>query len=108
MVHLDAKVKLEFSNHREYHIYYLAKHMQQNCRRLHFVGTMTAVASIIAAIAMFRPALAVGGVVAGVLLCWVGDYFVAGIKPTTFKHPVWSARSNCMMVWDMARGDMSI
>ncbi|KAG5484895.1 hypothetical protein GH5_08361 [Leishmania sp. Ghana 2012 LV757] len=108
MVHLSAKFQVSASNHKEFHIYYLAKHSKQWTRRIHLIGTVVGVAGVaVSTVRMDAIGAAVSAAV-GAAICWTGDAVVEQTQPTAFKNPIWSLMSNFKMVASMLKGDMSI
>lgn len=108
MVNITPKLEIRFSSHREFHLYYLTKHTNLWCKRLHLIGSVIAVLGCILGAVRLDPLAAVGGVVAGVLTAWAGDYCFQKQTPTTFKYPLWSIRSHCTIVMAMLKGDLKI
>ncbi|KAG5509873.1 hypothetical protein JKF63_07518 [Porcisia hertigi] len=108
MVNLSAKLEISPSNHKEFHLYYLAKHSKIWTRRLHLIGTVVSVFGVVVSAVRANIIAAFGSVVAGVAICWVGDAVVEHTQPTAFKYPIWSVASNFKMVSSMLKGDMGI
>ncbi|CAM37444.1 conserved hypothetical protein [Leishmania braziliensis MHOM/BR/75/M2904] len=108
MVNLSAKFHISASNHREFHIYYLAKHSKKWTRRMHLIGTAVGVVGTAVSAMRMSAIGATVSAVAGVVICWAGDAIVEKTQPTTFKNPIWSVMSNFKMAASMLKGDMSI
>lgn len=107
MVSITPRLEVHFSNHREFHLYYLSKHTARGCRRLHLLGTAVAVLGIILnALFVRRLACLLTTVGLGLVVCWAGDYLVQKTTPTFFRYPLWSLRSNFKMLNAMVKGEM--
>ncbi|KAG5484509.1 hypothetical protein LSCM1_07882 [Leishmania martiniquensis] len=108
MVNLSARLHISASNHKEFHIYYLAKHSKQWTRRMHLIGTVVGVVGAAVSAARMDAIGAALSAAVGAAICWTGDAAVEQTQPTTFKNPIWSVMSNFKMVASMLKGDMSI
>lgn len=108
MVNITPKLEISFSNHKEFHLYYLTKHTNQWCKRLHLIGTVVGVVGAAVGAVRMDPIMTAGSVVVGTLTAWAGDYGLQKQTPTTFKNPLWSVWSNFEIVKAMLKGDMSI
>ena len=83
----------------EFWTYYLNEHRDPTCRRLHVVGTSTAVLCILSA-PLFPPLLLLAPVV-GYGLAWVGHLRFEGNKPASWNSPrdfAWSFACDLRMV----------
>lgn len=84
---------------------YVGEHSLRATRRLHFVGTLAALTTLVVALAAdWRLLLAVP--VAGYGFAWYSHFFVERNRPATFIYPVWSLRGDFRMFWLMLRGKM--
>ncbi|GET86808.1 hypothetical protein, conserved [Leishmania tarentolae] len=108
MVNLNAKFQISASNHKEFYIYYLAKHSKQWTRRIHLIGTAIGVVGAAASAVRMDAFGAAVSIAVGVAICWAGDAMVEKTSPTTFKNPIWSTVSNFKMVASILTGDMNI
>ncbi|KAK7198963.1 hypothetical protein NESM_000863700 [Novymonas esmeraldas] len=108
MVNIGAKFQISASNHKEYHIYYMAKHTKAWTRRAHLIGTAVGVIGVAASAARVDAVGAAVSAVVGVVVCWAGDILVEQTQPTSFSRPIWSVMSNFKMVTAMLKGDLSI
>ncbi|MFT3776050.1 MAG: DUF962 domain-containing protein [Minicystis sp.] len=95
-----------FETFEDFWPFYVREHANPTNRKLHFVGTSLAMATVAAAILTKRPALLLAAPVAGYGFAWAGHYLVEGNRPATFKHPLWSLRGDFRMWWKMATGAM--
>ena len=90
-----------FSSFREFYPFYLSEHANRTSRRLHVVGTSTAVALLVAAIASARWWLAALALVSGYAFAWVGHFFFEHNRPATFRHPLYSLAGDFVMLRDV-------
>ncbi|MEI9994861.1 MAG: DUF962 domain-containing protein [Rhizomicrobium sp.] len=90
----------------EFWPYYLQEHARPATRNLHFFGTGLALASIVGAIVLGRPLLALIALVAGYGPAWIAHFFVEKNRPATFTYPVWSLVSDFRMAWSWATGHL--
>jgi len=75
----------------EFWPYYLREHSHPKNRRLHLIGT-----SVVHVVLFY--VFVTGDIKAlwlvpifGYGFAWTGHFFIEKNKPTTFKHPIWSA-----------------
>src|SRR5262249_9126400 len=75
----------------------LAAHGDPRTRRLHYLGTVAALAALVSAVAIgeWRWLLAVP--VAGYAPAWLGHAIFEHNRPATFGHPGWSLLSDFPM-----------
>ena len=80
------------------------EHSNRTCRRLHFVGSSTALALTGAAVVTGNWALIPVAVVQGYAFAWVGHFFFEHNKPATFKYPWLSFQGDYRMWWETLTG----
>jgi hypothetical protein len=85
----------------EFYPFYLREHSNRTCRRLHFVGTTTALALLVTAVATQKWWLIVVGLVQGYAFAWAGHFFFEHNKPATFKYPWLSFLGDWRMWWEV-------
>jgi hypothetical protein len=85
----------------EFYPFYLSEHSNRTCRRLHFVGTTTALALLAAAVATQIWWLIAVGLVQGYGFAWTGHYFHEHNRPATFTYPWLSFLGDWRMWWDI-------
>jgi hypothetical protein len=90
----------------EFYPYYLGEHSNRTRRRLHFVGSTLALASLVTAIATRQVWLGVLAFVQGYAFAWAGHFFYEHNKPATFKYPWLSFRGDWRMWWEMLTGKL--
>jgi hypothetical protein len=91
----------------EFWPYYVSQHLDPTCRRLHFVGTTLAMASI--AVAPFQPLALLAAPVFGYGFAWVGHFAFEKNRPASWaspKHAAWSLRGDLRMWRKMLSGAM--
>jgi hypothetical protein len=79
--------------------YYLQEHARPATRNLHFLGTGTAVLSVLVAIATGNPWFVPCALLAGYGPAWIAHFFIEKNRPATFTYPVWSIVSDFRMAW---------
>ena len=81
----------------EFWPFYLREHSLPLTRALHFIGTSISVLFVLGAIALHRPALALGALLSGYAFAWVSHFFVEHNRPATFKYPFFSFAADWKM-----------
>ncbi len=87
---------------------YLAAHSNIVSRRLHFAGSMLAIACIITAFFTGVYGWLLGAVVGAYGFAWVGHFFFEKNKPASFTHPLLSFMGDWVMVKDIVLGRVSL
>ena len=96
----------QFKSLAEFWPYYLGEHSQSATRVLHYVGTLTAIASVILTVAIGKWWLFPLAFVPGYALAWIGHFFIEKNRPATFKHPLWSFMGDWKMLALMLMGKL--
>jgi hypothetical protein len=96
----------EMRSFEDFWPFYVREHAHPTNRKLHFVGTTLAMASLAAGLVTRRRAFFLAAPVLGYGFAWVGHFFVEGNKPATFRYPLWSLRGDLVMWRKMATGTM--
>jgi hypothetical protein len=73
---------------------------------LHACGTVLGLGTVVAAVALRRPKLALAWLPVGYGFAWTGHFFVEKNKPASFKYPLWSLKADFVMWSKIARGTM--
>ena len=81
----------------EFWPHYVRAHRNPNSRRLHFVGTSSAMALVALGVLTRRLTPILLAPVAGYGLAWIGHFLVEGNTPVTFSHPLWSLKGDFKM-----------
>jgi hypothetical protein len=82
----------------EFWPFYLREHAKPLTRRLHMVGTSTALVMAATGVATGQWPLIAAAPVVGYAFSWTGHFFVEHNKPATFKHPLWSFAADFKML----------
>lgn len=98
------QVSRRFASFREFYPFYLNEHSDPACRRLHVLGTTSAVLLLIAALVTTQWQLLWLVPVAGYAFAWIGHYFFQHNRPATFKHPFYSFIGDFRMLRDVFLG----
>lgn len=97
-----------FRTFQEFYPFYLSEHSNKACRLLHVIGTSMVFVIAILAISIRKPWLWLLVPVAGYGFAWAGHFFFEKNRPATFKHPLWSLRSDFKMYFEILGGRLSI
>ncbi|MAW08049.1 MAG: hypothetical protein CME61_07175 [Halobacteriovoraceae bacterium] len=93
---------------REFYKFYLSEHKNITNRRLHFLGTLFALTSIIYIIKTKSFALLFIPVIFGYGPAWIGHFFFEKNRPASFKHPFKSFLCDWWMAYEILIGKISI
>ena len=93
-----------FRSFADFYPFYLSEHRNPVCRRLHFIGTVLVIASLIAAAFTGQPLWLLAIPLAGYGFAWVGHFFFEHNRPATFRHPLWSLWGDFRMYWQILTG----
>jgi hypothetical protein len=96
-----------YGTFRDFYPFYLTEHSRRGTRRLHFVGTLLVLITLIYAIVSARWAALILVPVFGYGFAWVGHVFVERNRPATFQYPFYSLAGDFRMFADMLRGRVS-
>jgi hypothetical protein len=90
----------------EFWPYYVAEHSRQGTRALHYAGTMTGLACVVALAASGKWRWLPLAFIPGYAAAWAGHYLIEKNRPATFKHPLWSFLADHKMLALMLAGKM--
>lgn len=93
-----------YRSFREFYPFYLSEHSNRVCRRLHFVGSLSALACLAAAVISGNGWWLLGMPLAGYGFAWVGHFAFEHNRPATFSHPFYSLAGDWVMFWQMLTG----
>ncbi len=96
-----------FSSFREFYPYYLSQHDNRLCRRMHFLGTSSALAALVQMIEARNPWWALLALISAYGCAWIGHYKFEKNRPATFSHPFYSLCGDWVMYWQMLSGKLS-
>lgn len=91
--------------YREFWDFYVSQHLNPICRTLHFVGTLGAIACLIAGM-IVSPVYFLAAPFAGYSLAWIGHFGFERNRPATFTYPIWSLISDFVMFSLIISGKM--
>jgi len=94
----------KFANFREFYAFYLGEHSNAQTRRLHFIGTASVLALVLAALITGRWGLFWFIPIVGYGFAWVGHIAFEKNRPATFRHPLYSLVGDFVMFRDMLVG----
>lgn len=86
--------------------YYLREHAKPATRAWHYIGTLLAIAVLIAVIITGRWAFLPFVLVSGYFFAWLSHGFIERNKPATFTYPLWSLASDFRMLFCFLTGQM--
>lgn len=98
----DSKNK--FHSFAEFYPYYLSEHQHPTCRRLHLLGSLLVVATLLWAVFSASPMLLWALPLIGYGFAWIGHFFFEKNRPATFRHPLYSFIGDWVMAKDMLTG----
>ncbi|WP_415236512.1 Mpo1-like protein [Sneathiella sp.] len=93
-----------FSSFKEFYPFYLSEHSNVTCRRLHFVGSLLVLVTLVAALWSGMWFLLWWLPVIGYGFAWVGHFFFEKNRPATFKYPFYSLFGDWVMFKDILIG----
>jgi len=79
--------------------FYLRAHANPSLRIWHYFGTALGLCALLGLAATASAWFLVLAVVGGYGPAWASHFFVAGNRPETFSHPLWSLISDFRMFW---------
>ena len=94
-------MKKEFNSFEEFYPYYIDEHKNKYNKLLHFIGTSTFLAFIVALIITGEPKHIFYGFLSGYAWAWTGHFFIEKNKPATFTYPVYSLIADFVMFFHL-------
>jgi hypothetical protein len=88
----------------DFYPFYLTEHSKSGTRRLHFVGTLLVLLTLLYAAMTRRWGFLALVPIFGYGLAWVGHLAVERNRPATFQYPFYSLAGDFRMFADMLRG----
>jgi hypothetical protein len=92
-----------YTSFREFYPYYLSEHANVTCRRLHFIGSVLVIATVVLALLSADARWLLLAPLAGYGFAWVGHFFFEKNRPATFTYPLYSFAGDWVMFWDVLR-----
>jgi hypothetical protein len=77
---------------------YLRVHKRRATRAMHYIGSILALATLIAGVAMLNWRGLIAAPMIGYSFAWTAHYAVERNRPETFGHPFWSLYSDLRML----------
>jgi hypothetical protein len=99
---MDPDMK-RYASFREFYPYYLSEHANVACRRLHFIGSVLVIATVVIALLSNDARWLLLAPMAGYGFAWAGHYFFEKNRPATFTYPLYSFAGDWVMFWDVLR-----
>ena len=101
---LSVHMTKEYQCFRDFYPYYLSEHQNITCRRLHFVGSVLVLMTLLYSLFTQQWLLLLALPVFGYGFAWVGHFFFEHNKPATFTYPLYSLAGDWVMFKDMLTG----
>lgn len=99
---------MKFTSFTEFYPFYLSQHDNLTCRRLHFVGSILALFSVVATLYTHNFMWLILAPIGGYGFAWVGHFFYEKNKPATFKYPLYSFIGDWVMFWQILTRKIAI
>ena len=97
-----------FATFRDFYPFYLGEHNDRRCRRLHFIGSLLVIASIVVATATRNAWWLIGAPLCGYSCAWIGHFVYEKNRPATFSHPLYSLAGDWAMFAEILRGKIRL
>lgn len=96
----------EHSTFAEFWPFYLREHSLPSTRGWHYVGTILAILTFLAAVIFQKWVLLPLPILCGYIFSWVSHGFIERNKPATFTYPIWSIVADFKMLLCFLTGRM--
>lgn len=93
-----------YTSFAEFYPFYLTEHSNRICRRLHFVGTLLVMVTLLYSLISGRFMLLLVMPVLGYGFAWTGHFFFEKNRPATFTYPLYSLAGDFVMFKDLLIG----
>jgi len=91
-------------NFKEYYQYYISKHQNRWCKRLHVLGQLATISFVILAIYLkLWPLLLLTPFIV-YPFAWTGHFVFEKNKPAAFSNPLWAKACDWIMLKDWVLG----
>ena len=90
-----------FASFAQFYPHYLAEHANPMCRRLHVVGSLLVIGSLVAAAATRDARWLIAAPLCGYGFAWLGHLLFEHNRPATFTHPLYSFLGDWVMLRDV-------
>lgn len=94
-----------YNSFKEFYPFYLNQHLNDVCRRLHFIGILTGILWMcIVLYTGLNPWYILGSILIGYAFGWTGHFFFEKNKPATLQYPFYSFAADFVMTKDILIG----
>lgn len=93
-----------FRRFADFYPFYLGEHRDPVCRRLHFFGSLGALACLAMLVSTGHPGWLLAGLLWGYGLAWIGHFVFEKNRPASFKQPLYSFAGDWVMFKDIVTG----
>ena len=97
-----------YNRFADFYPFYLTEHANRVCRRLHFIGTLLAIVTVLIAVVTRNPWWLLVVPLVGYGFAWVGHFFFEKNRPATFRHPWYSLAGDLVLFRDLLFGRMKL
>lgn len=98
---------MEYKTFSDFYPYYLRKHANLTCRKLHFIGTCGVIALLVLFFFTGNLLILAALPLVGYGFSWAGHFLFEKNRPVTFKYPFYSLLGDFRMFWDILTGKVS-
>ncbi len=94
-------MKKTYTSFKEFYPFYLSQHQNQQCRRLHFIGSLLVLCLLAYSLLTGNYLLLCLLPIVGYGFAWLGHFFFEKNKPATFQYPLYSLIGDWVMFKDI-------
>ncbi len=94
----------QYKSFADFYPFYLSEHSDPICRRLHFVGSVLVLVTLVYAIVTATWWMLLLLPVIGYGFAWIGHFAFEKNRPATFTYPLYSLLGDWVMFKDMLTG----
>ena len=98
--------KTNYATFKEFWPFYLSEHQHPLNRRLHFIGTVLALLSLLCFGYTHKKRFLLLAPLLGYGFAWVGHFRVEKNRPATFQYPLKSLRGDMSLFVKMCKGEI--
>ena len=98
----------QYKSFADFYPFYLSEHSDRTCRRLHFAGTMLALACLLFFIFSLNWKALLAVIFCGYGFAWAGHFFFEKNRPATFHYPLYSLFGDFVMAKDILTGKIKL
>ena len=91
----------------EFWPFYVKEHLNPLNRTLHFIGSSSALACVLGAVAAGQWWMLPAAPLVGYGFAWFGHFVIEKNKPASFKYPLWSFKADWIMWFKILTGQMN-